>query len=1234
MAIKTKLRLQQLSGSLDASAGTSAFTVDQRVSDSLTRSYLNFDTTNTVIELGSSAAGATAGVQIDGAVSGAKLSTDLSSNNANDELASAQAIKNYVDGVAQGLSVKDAVRLATTGSLSIEAGGVTPNYDMDTDRITMSGNGEVKIDGHSLVVNDRVLIKNETGNPVKSSATLRLSAAPDSGDTFQVQSAQIASNTAQVATFRDNSTVGLSSTAFSGNAANIMLAQLSTGTVTVTAIPSNNDTLGFKSTGSGTVSTNQVITATNSGTSVSDTSFTSNAASIQVSEMKSQIKFRIMGNHANISDGGTINFSVDVDGAGSNPTTFQIVFKTSGSTDTDFNVSNVANVRINDVTSEPETIAGRIRTIVTNAAEFVGGSNGWSVTAVAADDGGQSFVLLADNSSAAYDFTINSGASIDGEAFTTAIGLTAAPTVNEVAEDIRVLLNSTSGFSATRVDGVVTVNSDTYNANQDITFADSMGGVAVATVGHAAAKNVATLQADVRTLLSSIAGYTCAAFDGSNDAVFSADSNGRQFDLTVAQSGAPLASFAASGYSINNSSLINGVYKVITVGVNGSAAAVFERATDADGTGELEPGSFMFVTTGSANADAGFVMNSDLSYDFTDYDVSPTFTQFSGAGSITAGNGLGKVGNEISLDTTITNVTSLTNAALALGRDADNQIQFATDNQIIFRVDGAPNVLFKTGGEIEAVSLDIGSGGADIDGTLEANAITIGGANILTGGIITSLGEIAQDTVTFSSANADDPLIVIKNTTNDASSSRLKFLKDKGAAASDGDDIGEINFFGDNAAQQETEFGRILVEVATAADGDEAGKLSLMVAESNGSSSDMTAGLVLTGEEGTDGEIDVIIAAGAGSLTTVSGTSQFNGNATFGVDDTGVDVRIFSQTANEGVLYDASEDELGLLLTTKLKFHDIGGGEEIFASSDGVLEVNAGTTLQMTAPTIDLNSATELNIDTAAYDLNASGAATLDATSFTFTSDEITFTSANANDPLVTIENTTADAAAPRLKFNKNRSADAVAGDDVGDIQFWSYDDGTPSVQQYAGILAEADVVTSGEEGGKLTLQVASHDGGVENGLILVGGSADAEVDVTIGNGAASLTTIAGHAYVTTQLELGHASDNTLTASSGVLSIEGKSLAYNSTRFASVIGAAGLTAGDALDTGITTANLGAVSTSSGGALHNTEVYVNGQLLLGGASAATRDYSQHANGAGNLAFEFDLESGDVVQVVVR
>ena len=111
------------------------------------------------------------------------------------------------------------------------------------------------------------------------------------------------------------------------------------------------------------------------------------------------------------------------------------------------------------------------------------------------------------------------------------------------------------------------------------------------------------------------------------------------------------------------------------------------------------------------------------------------------------------------LCTTQTTVTSLTNAALVVGRDADNDIDFATDNNIIFRAGGADQVklidgvlqpvtdsdvdLGTTGvrfkdafvdtitvtGAVTADSLDI-EGNVDVNGILETDALTVGGISI------------------------------------------------------------------------------------------------------------------------------------------------------------------------------------------------------------------------------------------------------------------------------------------------------------------------------------------------------------------------------------------------------------------------------------------------------------------------------------------------------------------------
>ncbi len=91
----------------------------------------------------------------------------------------------------------------------------------------------------------------------------------------------------------------------------------------------------------------------------------------------------------------------------------------------------------------------------------------------------------------------------------------------------------------------------------------------------------------------------------------------------------------------------NGIYIF-----NGSASAM-TRATDANADAEVTAGMFTFVEEGTVNADSGFVLTTDGS--ITLGSTSLTFTQFSGAGQITAGDGMSKSGN--TLDVNDDNIT-------------------------------------------------------------------------------------------------------------------------------------------------------------------------------------------------------------------------------------------------------------------------------------------------------------------------------------------------------------------------------------------------------------------------------------------------------------------------------------------------------------------------------------------------------------------------------------------------
>tara|TARA_Y100001973_G_C5202814_1_gene339126 strand:- start:425 stop:2464 length:2040 start_codon:yes stop_codon:yes gene_type:complete len=136
------------------------------------------------------------------------------------------------------------------------------------------------------------------------------------------------------------------------------------------------------------------------------------------------------------------------------------------------------------------------------------------------------------------------------------------------------------------------------------------------------------------------------------------------------------------------------------------------------------------------------------------------------------------------------------------------------------------------------------------------------------------------DAIYFTSPNDNDPILNIKNTHSGDLGARLRFTKDKGAAGADGDLIGDIQFYADNTNQELTSFASIQSTVSESLDGDEAGKLSFYVAESNSSSSQLTAGLVLEGEHATDGEVDVTIGAGTASTTTIAGTLTMGSTAT------------------------------------------------------------------------------------------------------------------------------------------------------------------------------------------------------------------------------------------------------------------------------------------------------------------------------------------------------------------
>ena len=88
----------------------------------------------------------------------------------------------------------------------------------------------------------------------------------------------------------------------------------------------------------------------------------------------------------------------------------------------------------------------------------------------------------------------------------------------------------------------------------------------------------------------------------------------------------------------------NGVYIVAN---NGAPT----RATDYNTVGEVDAGDFIFVESGTANAKTGWIQTNTITTLGTD---PIAFTQFSGAGTYSANNGLTLTGNVFSINTGIT----------------------------------------------------------------------------------------------------------------------------------------------------------------------------------------------------------------------------------------------------------------------------------------------------------------------------------------------------------------------------------------------------------------------------------------------------------------------------------------------------------------------------------------------------------------------------------------------------
>ena len=232
------------------------------------------------------------------------------------------------------------------------------------------------------------------------------------------------------------------------------------------------------------------------------------------------------------------------------------------------------------------------------------------------------------------------------------------------------------------------------------------------------------------------------------------------------------------------------------------------------------------------------------------------------------------------------------------------------------------------------------------------------------------------------------------------------------------------------------------------------------------------AGTVIEGVATGAGQVNVFLAKGTGSTTTVAGDLTISGSDfTFdSVALTGI------QTSGESF----SNDDVSLMTSAAIEDKILSYGYSTTSGDMTGVTISVGSGLDITesnttggdySATINLDL-TEVGVSGSANQLltdDGDGTITSEANA-TYDGTDLTLTSGTSAKPVLSLENSNTDAVAPILQFTK--TATGANADEIGMINFIA-DDNADNPTTFAQIKAEIQDAANASEDGQLELLIA-----------------------------------------------------------------------------------------------------------------------------------------------------------------